>query len=188
MAEPTRCCCATALLASFHDQLPTEHAHLAVKLVLPRFFRKKRDGYHLALGQRSGFMEVGQKDHFRAGGRLLATELQPHGPAMLYDDQVGRVAATDHNHRLLHPRGRQGSPGGFALAEPEKPDDEGDSPQAAQGHDDSIHAHTRAPFAFHSFRRFALLMTVTELKDIAAAARSGESRMPKKGEGRPLTI
>src|SRR3989304_3359963 len=126
-------------------------------------------------------MEVGQKDHFRTGGRLLAAELQPHGPAVLYDDYIGRVATPDHDHRLLHPRGRQSSPRGFALPEPEKPDDESDSPQAAQCHNDSIHAHLPAPFAFHSFSRFALLITVTELKDIAAAASNGESRIPKKG-------
>ena len=43
------------------------------------------------------------------------------------------------------------------------------------------HAPAVMARGFHRFSLLALAMTVTELNDIAIAARSGESRIPRKG-------
>ncbi len=41
---------------------------------------------------------------------------------------------------------------------------------------------------FHRFRRLALAITVTELKDMAIAASKGDSRMPKNGYRTPRAM
>lgn len=70
-----------------------------------------------------------------------------------------------------------GCPNALSFHEPEEPDDEGDQAQTTEVHEDPVPSHA----ALQRLSRLALVITVTELKDMASAARSGESRVPKNG-------
>src|SRR5262249_22494544 len=167
--------------ASLHHELAAQHPHLAGELVLPRLVRDELQRNDLPLGQLRRLAEGGQEHHLRARGALIAAEAQAHWLAVLDDDDVRGVATFDEDERLLVAARRHRGAPATPLGPPEEPGDQRDQYNARRDHEDVRRGHGLVSFGRHSFSRFALLTTVTELKLIARPARIGERRIPKKG-------
>src|SRR5207247_2168491 len=99
----------------------------------------------------------------------------------LDNDDIGSVAAFHKNHLLLIACARERSFYTLCLYKPEKPHDKTDQPEAGDIDNNLVPSHD----ALHRLSRLALPITVTELNDMAIAARRGERRMPKSGYNTP---
>jgi hypothetical protein len=107
----------------------------------------------------------------------LPDEREPRGFPRLHDDEVGRVPTLDQDHLLLVAAVARRGPDPLRLDQPEEPHDPADQAESDQVDEDAVPGHV----GLQRLSRLALVITVTELNDMASAARSGESRIPKNG-------
>src|ERR1700674_1142235 len=85
----------------FHDESAAEHAHLAAEGVVTWLVGQQFDRDDFPFREHCALAEVAKDDHFGAGCRLFAAEVEPHGPAVLDHNNVGCVATLDQDHGLL---------------------------------------------------------------------------------------